>query len=165
MPKCQLSNAADKDLSDIYVYTYREFGELQADAYFESLEASDVFVLTKANGLGGAPAWIRTTVTNPQPRDFHSSASSPATNRMITFGGGLAFFETAQNDTRVLSNADGTVTPSTWSTLPISGALPGPRESHSGIYDAANDRMTIFAGTHLITTCCPGVALIVDICT
>ena len=40
MRKYQLTQAADKDLSDIYVYSYREFGERQADAYFESLEAS-----------------------------------------------------------------------------------------------------------------------------
>jgi toxin ParE1/3/4 len=33
-----LSKAADKDLSDIYTYTFREFGELQADIYFTSLE-------------------------------------------------------------------------------------------------------------------------------
>jgi toxin ParE1/3/4 len=38
VPKYALSKAADKDLSDIYVYTYREFGERQADAYFASLE-------------------------------------------------------------------------------------------------------------------------------
>jgi toxin ParE1/3/4 len=38
VPKYTLSKAADKDLSDIYIYTYREFGELQADAYFGSLE-------------------------------------------------------------------------------------------------------------------------------
>ena len=33
-----LSEAADRDLSDIYAFTYGEFGERQADAYFESLE-------------------------------------------------------------------------------------------------------------------------------
>jgi plasmid stabilization system protein ParE len=38
--KYQLSQAADKDLTDIYVYTHREFGEDQADLYFESLEDS-----------------------------------------------------------------------------------------------------------------------------
>ncbi|HEX4999781.1 MAG TPA: type II toxin-antitoxin system RelE/ParE family toxin [Terriglobia bacterium] len=38
MPKYRLSEAADKDLSDIYEYTYREFGELQADTYFTALE-------------------------------------------------------------------------------------------------------------------------------
>jgi toxin ParE1/3/4 len=36
--KYELSRAADRDLDDIYVYTCRQFGELQADAYFESLE-------------------------------------------------------------------------------------------------------------------------------
>ena len=40
MRKYQLSEAADKDLSDIYIYSYGEFGERQADAYFESLEAT-----------------------------------------------------------------------------------------------------------------------------
>ena len=40
MRKYELSRAADKDLTDLYVYTFREFGEAQADAYFESLEES-----------------------------------------------------------------------------------------------------------------------------
>jgi toxin ParE1/3/4 len=38
--KYELSRAADRDLEDIYVYTSREFGALQADVYFESLEES-----------------------------------------------------------------------------------------------------------------------------
>jgi toxin ParE1/3/4 len=38
--KYRLSKAADKDLSGIYAYTHREFGQRQADAYFESLEES-----------------------------------------------------------------------------------------------------------------------------
>jgi toxin ParE1/3/4 len=38
--KYRLSKAADKDLSGIYAYTHREFGERQADTYFESLEES-----------------------------------------------------------------------------------------------------------------------------
>src|SRR5207244_10177518 len=105
----------------------------------------DVFVLSNANGIGGAAVWTQSPVTNPQARDYHTSAFSPATNRMVTFGGGLAFFGTDQNDTRVLSNANGA--PSTWSTLPVVGALPGKREGHSSIYDASNDRLTVFAGT------------------
>lgn len=40
MAKCELSKAADEDLSNIYAYTFREFGERQADAYFEALEES-----------------------------------------------------------------------------------------------------------------------------
>lgn len=36
--KYELSRAADRDLDDIYAYTFRQFGALQADVYFESLE-------------------------------------------------------------------------------------------------------------------------------
>ena len=38
MAKYELSEAADSDLNDIYIYSYREFGERKADAYFRSLE-------------------------------------------------------------------------------------------------------------------------------
>lgn len=38
MPRYELTQAADEDLSDIYAFTYLDFGERQADAYFESLE-------------------------------------------------------------------------------------------------------------------------------
>ena len=38
MARYELTDAADADLSDIYAFTFKEFGERQADAYFESLE-------------------------------------------------------------------------------------------------------------------------------
>ena len=38
MPSYELTQAADRDLSDIYTYTYTEFGEVQADTYYQSLE-------------------------------------------------------------------------------------------------------------------------------
>lgn len=38
MRKYELSRAAERDLDDIYVYTFHQFGALQADVYFESLE-------------------------------------------------------------------------------------------------------------------------------
>jgi plasmid stabilization system protein ParE len=34
----ELTEAADADLSEIYTYSYREFGEAKADGYFRSLE-------------------------------------------------------------------------------------------------------------------------------
>jgi hypothetical protein len=76
---------------------------------------------------------------------------------MIAFAGGLAFFGTDQNDTRVLSSANGLTSPSTWSTLLTAGGSPGAREAHTATYDQANNRMIVFGGTHLITTCCPYV--------
>ena len=38
MAKFELSQAADVDLNEIYIYSYREFGEAKADAYLLSLE-------------------------------------------------------------------------------------------------------------------------------
>ncbi len=117
---------------------------------------ANVFTLTNANGLGGTPAWTQSTVTNPQARAGHSTVFDGVTNRMITMGGHLGFFGTDQNDTRILSNANGTATPSSWNTLATIGA-PSIRGEHSAIYDLANNRMTIFGGHNLITTCCPYV--------
>lgn len=39
MPDYWLSKAADEDLDELYVYSFTEFGERRADAYFESIEA------------------------------------------------------------------------------------------------------------------------------
>ena len=38
MPEYKLSVAAERDLEEIYAYSFSEFGEKRADAYFESLE-------------------------------------------------------------------------------------------------------------------------------
>lgn len=38
MADYRLSNAAERDLEEIYTYSYSEYGERRADAYFESLE-------------------------------------------------------------------------------------------------------------------------------
>jgi len=40
VPSYELTAAAEKDLADIYAYTYAEFGEQQADRYFDLLEES-----------------------------------------------------------------------------------------------------------------------------
>ena len=38
MPEYALSKAAEQDLEEIYRYSFMEFGEQRADAYFEALE-------------------------------------------------------------------------------------------------------------------------------
>lgn len=38
MPEYRLSNSAGQDLEEIYSYSFLEFGEQRADAYFESFE-------------------------------------------------------------------------------------------------------------------------------
>lgn len=39
MPDCQLSNAAEADLTELYTFSFSEIGEHRADAYFQSLES------------------------------------------------------------------------------------------------------------------------------
>jgi toxin ParE1/3/4 len=38
VPSYQLTNAADEDLVELYTYSFLEFGEHRAEAYFELLE-------------------------------------------------------------------------------------------------------------------------------
>lgn len=116
---------------------------------------SDVYALTHANGLGGDPEWVQVDVTNPQERMGHSAVYDPLNNLMIAFGGGMAFYGTDQNDTRVLSNANGLPSPSAWTTIEITGEIPPIREFHGAVYDTPNNRMMFFGGTNLIETCCP----------
>jgi len=112
---------------------------------------SDVFVLTNANGLGGAPAWNRSTVSNPQARAYQSAVYDSDSNRMIAFGGNDAFFSTDHNDTRILSNANGIPSPSAWTTLQTTGGLPGIRNNHTAVYDETGRNMVVFGGENYIS--------------
>ena len=116
---------------------------------------SQVFVLSDANGLGGTPAWSQSSVTNPVSRVGHTAVFDSPNNMMIAFGGHLAFFGTDHNDTRFLNNANGTLSPSTWTGLFPMGTPPGIRSAHTAVYDRSNNRMIIFGGDNLIRTCCP----------
>ncbi len=58
MAKYVLSQAADADLTDIYTYSYMEFGETQADNYFSSLEEC-LNKLAKNTGLGMDASSVR----------------------------------------------------------------------------------------------------------
>ena len=110
---------------------------------------SFVFTLTNANGLGGTPEWIVSSVNNPRPRSGHTALLDPATNRLISFGGHLAFFGTDHNDVGVLSNANGSGGPSTWTALNPAGTLPDVRDEAGANYDASTNRMMVFAGNRL----------------
>jgi hypothetical protein len=115
---------------------------------------ADVWVLSNANGLGGTPAWSQSIVTNPQARAGPMAVYDQANNVLIAFGGGLAFYGTDQNDTRILSNANGLASPSTWSTLAPLGTLPDRRVTGSAAYDVANNRLIVYGGSQLVS-CCP----------
>lgn len=38
MPRVEITEAADRDLTEIYLYSHREFGEQQADRYLAGLD-------------------------------------------------------------------------------------------------------------------------------
>ena len=110
---------------------------------------NDVWVLTNANGLGGAATWLELFPTGGPPTGHYANGATfdSAGNRlMISFGlapGGIA------GDAWVLANASGldrgTGLPAApaWTPLP-SG--PDPRYFHAASYDAASNRMVVFGG-------------------
>ena len=104
----------------------------------------DVWVLTNANGLGGTPEWIQLPDA-PVGRAFHSGVYDPISNRLIIFGGNLAFYNTDQNDVWVLVDANGIGSPY-WTQLWPNGVPPAPRESNAAFYDQASNRMIISGG-------------------
>ena len=110
---------------------------------------NDVWVLTNADGTGGAPAWTKLNPSGAAPgaREAHVAVYDQANNIMIIHGG----YNTPGNcggvvsDVWVLSNADGTGGTPTWTQLSPSGAAPG-RRFHGAAYDAVNNRLIITGG-------------------
>jgi len=113
-----------------------------ADAGF----LNDVWVLTNANGLAGAPTWIQLTPTGPLPtvRASHSAIYDPAANTMTIFGGSANIVP--MNEVWVLTNANGLGGTPTWTQLQPTGGPPIPRDLHSAVFNSSSDRMTIFGG-------------------
>ena len=113
---------------------------------------NEVWTLSHANGLGGAPKWTKLIVngasSSPGKRWGHSAVYDMATNRMIVYGGGSggqnAFPEF--NDVWVLVNANGLTGTPAWARLKPAGIIPARRGGHSAIYDPATNRMLMFAG-------------------
>jgi hypothetical protein len=108
---------------------------------------NDVWVLTNANGLGGTPAWTQLfpTGSSPTTRYGHTAVYDTAKNRMTIFGG--YSFSGYLNDVWVLTHANGLGGIPAWTQITTTGSSPTTRYASTAIYDAANNRMTIFAGT------------------
>jgi hypothetical protein len=111
--------------------------------------------LSNANGLGGAPAWQKLSPGGGPPIGGHaSSAVYDAVNNIMTVFGG--YYKTSAsplgfvlyNYVWTLSHANGLGGTPHWTNIVANGAAgsPGKRAGHSAIYDAANNRMTIFGG-------------------
>jgi RHS repeat-associated protein len=102
---------------------------------------ADAWVLTNANGSGGAPLWIALPDA-PGSRFGHAGAYDPAQRRLMVFGGSSG--SSLHADLWILSDATGMGTPA-WATL---GVAPGPsaREGASAAYDPLSNRLLVFGG-------------------
>lgn len=116
--------------------------------------SNDVWVLKDATGPVSLSSWVQLPPagTPPNPRLFHTAVFDQSSNRMTVFGGALGFSSPCVNDVWVLDHANGQGATPTWVQLSPSGTAPAPRGLHSAIYDAANNRMTIFAGQDCFST-------------
>lgn len=103
----------------------------------------DVWVLSNANGLGETPTWTELfpSGAGPGATEDHTAVYDPGSNSMIVFGGG-----SNSNAVWVLSNANGQGGTPIWTQLGPAGTLPPGRDSASAVYDATNNRMTVFGG-------------------
>src|SRR5438105_4902207 len=108
--------------------------------------ANDVWVLTNANGSGGAPSWTPLVPAGvpPAPRRTSVVVYDAANNRLIVFGGSEACGK--RNDVWVLSNANGLGGTPGWTQLTPSGAGALPRAGHTAVYHQATRRSVIFGG-------------------
>jgi hypothetical protein len=106
-----------------------------------------VWVLSNANGLGGAPLWTQLNVSmgGPFACAGFTAVYSPNSNRMIVFGGSDG--TTDFNDIWVLAHANGLDGTPEWIPLPTGTATqPAGREGHVAVYDPSADAMTIVGG-------------------
>src|SRR5581483_4343964 len=111
---------------------------------------NDVWVLTNANGLGGASQWTQLiangTAGSPAARSGHSTLYDAANNRLIIFGGCSANCAPVLNDVWVLTNANGLGGTATWMELQPWGGPPSGRTNAAVTYDSANNRLLVFSG-------------------
>jgi len=107
---------------------------------------NDVWLLSNANGLGGTPTWsqLSPSGTAPAGREAATSVYDSTNNVLVVFGGDAG--TTVDGDVWILSHANGTGGTPAWSQLLPTGSGPVARSGHSAIYDAANNRMTIYGG-------------------
>jgi hypothetical protein len=137
---------------DPHLNTLILFAGYSSDDSLRNPRLNDVWVLTNANGLGGASTWSQLITSRPLPpvRYKHSAVYDVANNRMIIYGGcGSPYSQqgcSILNDVWVLSNANGLdSTPPTWTQLfPISA--PPPRQGHQAVYDPKTNSMIVWAG-------------------
>lgn len=108
---------------------------------------NDVWTLSNANGLTGTPTWTQQlpSGTTPTARSGQSAVYDSANNRMIVHGG-INTRGSVQNDTWILTGANGIGSTPAWTQLTLTDTAPN-RRSHTAIYDPTSNEMVIFGGS------------------
>ncbi len=107
----------------------------------------ELWILSNANGLGGAPSWKQIIITNgpvPSARNNHAAVFDGANNRMMLFGG-LTSDNIYTNDVWVLTNASSITGQSGWQRLVTTNG-PSGRGSHTAVYNPVSNEMFVFGG-------------------
>ena len=113
---------------------------------------NDVWVLTNANGLGGAGQWVNLIPNgadgSPPARSGHSAVYDPTNNIMIIFGGCSGYCTPVLNDVWTLSNANGLGGTPVWTPLSPTAIDDGPaaRTNAVAAYDPSLNQLFIYSG-------------------
>jgi hypothetical protein len=103
---------------------------------------TDVWVLTNANGLGGASSWIQLPTSGAVPAPFSGwerQVYDSANNMLIVYD--------SENFVWTLSNANGVGGSPVWSFLNVSNDGPSPRNSFTAVYNPSSSSMIVFGGS------------------
>ena len=116
----------------------------------DTANLNDAWVLANANGNTGTGVWTLLTAGgaagSPPVRWGAASAYDSANNRLMIFGGCAAGCLPALNDVWVLTNANGLGGVPAWVQLAPTGTPPTARTKSTSVYDAASNRLIVFAG-------------------
>jgi len=111
----------------------------------------DIWILSNANGQGGAPAWTQMFPMNqgPSDRSGHTATYDVVNNIMTIYGGfdGVNIL----GEVWTLSGANGTTGTATW-TQSVTGQ---PRRFASSVYDPVSNVMVTFGGTSAVAPLVP----------
>jgi hypothetical protein len=113
---------------------------------------NDAWVLSNANGLGGASSWTQLSPSGGRPPDYYASAVyDPTHNVMTAFGGARqagSCTSARANAVWALSNANGQGGAPVWTKLIAEGApgSPSPRLFAAAAYNPGSNAMTVFGG-------------------
>jgi galactose oxidase-like protein len=116
-------------------------GETDSLAYF-----TDVWVLTNADGSGGASEWLQLpTFLGPAPASGHAIGYNPTHNKMVMSQGGQ-YCWAPEGDMWVFDHANGLGTTTGWTTFSIPGTPPSPRHDSVFAYDPNGNRLIVYGG-------------------